>query len=68
VPQPGFAFTHFSNGHFTTTSPFVPNESGWNTNGFALAAVPHSNSVWVYGSWCKPTLPCAIQGVIAALR
>jgi hypothetical protein len=67
-PLPYFTFVHWSGGRFTSTPHFTPDKNGWNTDGFTLAAVPHSKSDWLYGSWCLPTRKCVTKGLIAALR
>jgi hypothetical protein len=66
--SPGFSFAHWTGTRFVTTPAFQPSQHGWNTNGFTLAAVPHSSSVWLYGAWCPIGRTCPITGVIAALR
>lgn len=64
----GFAFLHWTGTRYTLTPTFVPSKKGWNTDGFSIAAVPHSSRVWVYGSWCPVSRTCPISGVIATLR
>ncbi len=65
---PGYTWEHWTGQRFVTTPRYVPSRNGWNTNGFILAAVPHSSSVWLFGSYCGVSPTCRIKGVIAALR
>jgi hypothetical protein len=53
---------------FVTTPAYVPNKSGWDTNGFTLAAVPHSKSLWLFGSYTPLTPHARLIGVIGTLR
>jgi hypothetical protein len=63
-----FTWVHWTGKRFTHTPGFVPNHSGYNTDGLTLAAVPHSTSAWLFGSYCNLTLPCRTKGLIAELR
>jgi hypothetical protein len=65
---PGFAWAHWTGARFVTTPAYQPSKNGWNTDGFTIAAVPHSSLVWLFGSYCGVSRPCRIKGVIAALR
>ncbi len=65
---PGFAWAHWTSGRVATTPAYQPARTGWNTDGFTLAAVPHSARVWIFGSYCGVSRPCRISGVIATLR
>ena len=65
---PGFSWVHWTGARFVTTPVYRPSKNGWYTNGFTLAAVPHSSLVWLFGSYCGISRTCRIKGVIAALR
>ena len=65
---PEFTWVHWTGKRFIHTAPFTPNSSGYNTDGFSIAAVPHSSSVWLFGSYCNLSLPCRTKGLIAILR
>ncbi len=66
---PGFSWVHWKGGaRFVTTPKYQPAKNGWNTDGFTIAAVPHSPLVWLFGSYCGISRTCRIKGVIAALR
>ena len=64
---PGIDFVHWTGERFTTTRPFRPSQS-FNTNGFLLAAVPHSRLAWLFGSYCSLPGDCRTKGLIAELR
>ena len=59
---------HWTGTRFVTTPVYLPNTTGYNTNGFTIAAVPHASLVWLFGSYCGISRMCRIKGVIAALR
>ena len=59
---PEFTWVHWTGKRFIHTAPFTPNSSGYNTDGFSIAAVPHSSSVWLFGSYCNLSLPCRTKG------
>jgi hypothetical protein len=68
APAPGFSWVHWTGTRFVTTPVYRPNTTGYNTNGFTIAAVPHASLVWLFGSYCGISRTCRIKGVIAALR
>ncbi len=53
----------------TVTIPvYVPNKDGWATDWFSVAAMPHSLSVWLFGSYGTNQAECRTKGIIADLR
>jgi len=64
---PGIGFAHWTGQRLVTTRRFTPSRS-FNTNGFLLAAVPHSSVAWLFGSYCSLPGACRTKGLIAELR
>ncbi len=64
---PGIDFVHWTGKRFVTTKRFSPSRS-FNTDGFSLAAVPHSRVAWTFGSYCSLPGACRDEGLIAELR
>lgn len=64
---PGIDFVHWTGKRFVTTRRFSPSRS-FNTDGFSLAAVPHSRVAWTFGSYCSLPGACRDEGLIAELR
>ena len=61
----GFWFRHWTGTRYPATPVYVPDKTGWTTDGFTLTAVPRSARVWAYGWYCPATTSaCNIQGVI----
>jgi hypothetical protein len=66
--MPGFSWLHWTGKRLISTPAFSPDRNGYNTDGFSIAAIPHSSSVWLFGSYCPLTRTCNTTGLIAALR
>jgi hypothetical protein len=62
----GYTFVHWTGRRFITTPAFVPGSSY--DGSAALAAIPHSRFVWLFGNICTSFAKCVHKGTIAILR
>jgi hypothetical protein len=65
--SPGYEFAHWTGARFVEAPTFLPGNY-WG-GGANVAAVPHSNDLWLFGNMCFGSRSCGpVKGTIAILR